>query len=1031
MRNLARHLLAAACCALIGLLLAQQLNAALGISFSAQVALVADAPPAAEPPAAAEPLPPVAAIVLPGGKPSQQLVSPIAALVAAIQRRTGVAPALVAPEAPAPPGRRIVFDPVVPVSAPSLGRQALVARDSFRIVASDGGQTLTIRASAPMGQVYGGYELARLLRDGIGEAALAALDRAVAPELPYRFVDMGAVGITPDPAAWAGDDYSHTSRAFREVMLPHAPFVDQAALAQAAGEFKAYVDRMIAYGYNGIVVDGFLEYLNFDAVDGGAAIYAADGEHRRRHLALREAFGPLFRYAHEQGMLVVFKTDMLALSGPLRAYFERTLGGVDAENPRLWAVYRQGLAELFTAFPFSDGLMIRIGEAGSVYNLEGWDYTSSLDVTTVAAVQMMLRAFTAEAAAHGKTIIFRSWSVGIGDVGDMHTNPQAYAQVMAGLAAPNLIVSTKYVMGDYYSYLPLNPTLRTGGQQRLVEFQARREYEAFNAFPNALGRLHQAALRQLTEQGAAISGVWVWTQGGGPLRAGPMSLYPFHGFWQTYDDNVYLTGRLAWDVDADLSALTAGWIRQTYSDDPATVSRLAEVLERSHELVAQGLYIGPYARQRVLALGLEPPPMLWIFEWDLVSGANAALSTVYVASRDELADAIGAGFSAVEQVRALEAQVAATDPATFSRPELRERLRAALAYQADLFETLAWYRSAFLSYYRWLDYGDRAAYQQWRSARATFEERRAAHLARYGQDLDFPAYNFDDAEAGLAHAARNDAMTWLARLLLVVITLSLLLGSGPLQRALPAFAGKRGLRLLWLALGDPWRRGAAEPLRRSDWLAVTGWPVALVLLARLAFSSFLSAGYLTVTLVASVLFAGTVLFGSPRPRHGLWAALSATVLVTTGVLVSVLAIRGPGFFWLRFWTDPTFRTGYVTTLVAAWGWGLWVVFTTLRVRYGHTRVGAAGRLGAAVGAVLLGLGALAQVVGLERGLTVLNTELAVLPQGLSKTLGLVTHLDIPAALPRALMLAGAVLLAGGALALRARRAPRRTAAAQG
>ena len=79
------------------------------------------------------------------------------------------------------------------------------------------------------------------------------------------------------------------------------------------------------------------------------------------------AFGPVFRYAEDMGMRVFLLTDMLAVSPPLEAYLTRTVGGLDVDDPRLWAVYQAGLAELFESMPFVDGLMVRIGEGGEVY----------------------------------------------------------------------------------------------------------------------------------------------------------------------------------------------------------------------------------------------------------------------------------------------------------------------------------------------------------------------------------------------------------------------------------------------------------------------------------------------------------------------------------------------------------------------------------------------------------------------------------------------------------------------------------------
>ncbi|MEH1058287.1 hypothetical protein V6U89_24140 [Micromonospora sp. CPCC 206171] len=109
-------------------------------------------------------------------------------------------------------------------------------------------------------------------------------------------------------------------------------------------------------------------------------------------------------------------------------------------DPRLWAVYQAGLAELFENMPFVDGLMVRIGEGGEVYAEDGWDYSSKLAVTTDASVRTMLRALLDTAGKAGKEVIFRTWTVGA--VRDLHTNPESYAQVLGGFDDPHLIVST-------------------------------------------------------------------------------------------------------------------------------------------------------------------------------------------------------------------------------------------------------------------------------------------------------------------------------------------------------------------------------------------------------------------------------------------------------------------------------------------------------------------------------------------------------------------------------------------------------------
>jgi hypothetical protein len=143
--------------------------------------------------------------------------------------------------------------------------------------------------------------------------------------------------------------------------------VDASAAATIAAQFRQFVDHALADGYNGVVLPGFLEYVTFDGIGDGHAVYRKGDPHIARARAMRAAFGPAWKYAHDMGMRVYFQTDMLALSPPLKKY----LGDLDTSSARLWPVYRAGLHELFTTMPYVDGLVIRIGEGGDDYKLPG------------------------------------------------------------------------------------------------------------------------------------------------------------------------------------------------------------------------------------------------------------------------------------------------------------------------------------------------------------------------------------------------------------------------------------------------------------------------------------------------------------------------------------------------------------------------------------------------------------------------------------------------------------------------------------
>ena len=76
-----------------------------------------------------------------------------------------------------------------------------------------------------------------------------------------------------------------------------------------------------------------------------------------------------------------------------------------------------------------------------------------------------------------------------------------------------------------------------------------------------------------------------------------------------------------------------------------------------------------------------------------------------------------------------------------------------------------------------------------------------------------------------------------------------------------------------------------------------------------------------------------------------------------------------------------------------------------------------------MGAVVLALGVLLAAVGLEDALTVWNDQLALLPWGMARILGITTFLGIPTGLPTWLAAVGsAVVVVALALGLPRRRA---------
>jgi hypothetical protein len=787
------------------------------------------------------------------------------------------------------------------------------------------------------------------------------------PPLALRLVDSGGVGI-PLGGDW-GADYSHDSRVFRDVILEEAPYVDPAAFRRVDLEWRAYVERMLEYGNNAIAVPLLLELIDFDrltlpeAARAGGPVYSADSHFRARHAAVRRHFGPLFEWTRQRGMQVFLDTDMPALTPPLSRRLgslapDAGAGGIDTSDPAVWAVYRAGLEELFDELPSITGVVIRFGEGGSLYNADGWPYRSEMAVRSAAGLRAMLRGLLPVFEARNKTLVLRSWTVGVGKIGRLHIDPQVYDTVLGDIDSPALIVSTKFTAGDFFSYLPLNPTLAGGRHRRLVELQAKPEFEGSGAFPDFLGEEHARALTVLRSANPRIVGTYVLPQFGGPLRAGPRSLYPLHGFWLWTDANVFVASRLALDPWADVRQLVTRWAGMRFGDDARIVDAVTSVLIETRAAVLEGFYIRPFARREVRVPGLELPPLMWIFEWDMVGGWHSLLSIVYRASRDDVRVAIEEGHAAVATVRRARQQLqnafGAARPGTC--PRICDEALRSLEYQETLFAALASWRQAFLSYYRWLDTGDTDAWTEWTAGRKRFEIAAAQHLARFGNDLDFPAFDLRSATQAIAVADRGGWVRGIAAALPIGVIALLGLGS-PLGRqwrvrAKPGALARLG-RLVWTTMVTPWRLGR-EPLDAGSAVAVTA--LALMLVGLLVGTL---TGFTTVKVgVGSPLLFGLVALAFESTAMGvaglqgrgrLLVASVGPPIPGVTVLFAVIAVVGPLGFWYWFWTSPIFRVAFLTILLAM---PLWTAYVMLAA---HTHAGWQGRIGGSLAAAGTGL----------------------------------------------------------------------------
>lgn len=271
-------------------------------------------------------------------------------------------------------------------------------------------------------------------------------------------------------------------------------------------------------------------------------------------------------------------------------------------------------------------------------------------------------------------------------------------------------------------------------------------------------------------------------------------------------------------------------------------------------------------------------------------------------------------------------------------------------------------------------------------------------------------------------ADRDPTMAWMARGLLVLAFAWVLIGMISARTTMVRRPGAAAARATWLASTRPWRaRESTLGMLRTDRWLLPVVPAALLVGTRAIQTSFLSWVHLAVVLAAWVVFALVVrwLLGSHHTSYPVIAAVGGAVVLRCIVTLFALSFGGPGGYWFAFLTDPVRRVLYIAVAFALFVWVFVAAAWAISVQIGARR--ATGAVLGAVGAGLALPSLAIAVVGFERALTAWNDQVGLLPWGLSRILGITTHLGIPDETPWVLCGAGAVLFVVGALLSRRRR----------
>lgn len=362
--------------------------------------------------------------------------------------------------------------------------------------------------------------------------------------------------------------------------------------SQIREDMRRFVGKTSALGYNTVTLDD-LAHL---------AKHPLHEPHIAENIGVfREEFAKLFDLIRsEGGMKILLTSDVIPITPALDREFGTDRQALDD--------YYAGLVRgVLDDFPQLSGMILRIGEC------DGNDIKdpirTRLHVRTPQDTNRMLHQLLPEFEARNRQLVLRTWTVGAHRIGDLIWHRRTLTEALRGIDSPHFAVSMKHGESDFFRYLPLNQAFYRIQQPKILELQARREYEGAGEFPAFIGADCERFTRELSGVPNVI-GLSVWCQTGG---------------WHRFRRLAFLEDD-ARDVWIRLNATAAIRIFKDHKPLESAVSEIVgpehttqalELLRHADTAINELMYIEDFARLKLFFRRVRIPPLLHVY-WDCI-----------------------------------------------------------------------------------------------------------------------------------------------------------------------------------------------------------------------------------------------------------------------------------------------------------------------------------------------------------------------------------------------------------------------------
>ncbi|THB76204.1 MAG: hypothetical protein D6B25_10155 [Desulfobulbaceae bacterium] len=397
--------------------------------------------------------------------------------------------------------------------------------------------------------------------------------------------------------------------------------------SEIAQDTEIFTQRVRAVGYNSI---------SFDDVAHLATDPWLEPEVNQRIELLRIQYQQLFSICQCSQLDVYLTMDVLSLTERLKARI--------GNNKELAVQFlERQVISVLDCFPNLAGIILRIGECDGT-DVRGV-FNSELLIETPGQANKLIHRLLKIFEARRKYLILRTWTVGAYPVGDLIWHRRTSARVLKNIDSDYFILSMKYGESDFFRYLPLNKLFFQLDIKKIVELQAKREYEGCGEYPSFIGWDYEEYAQQL-DGAKNVVGISVWCQTGGWVPFRRLSYLEPAGIWNEL--NAYLCIKLFKDRQSVAQAVTgfAGLI------GGVDAQKLLRLLELNDQVIKELLYIQELAEQKYFFRRVRIPPLISVM-WNNIF-INDSVRTLLRAFIDDGEPCIARGYAALAKIKEME-----------------------------------------------------------------------------------------------------------------------------------------------------------------------------------------------------------------------------------------------------------------------------------------------------------------------------------------------------------------------------------------